>query len=123
MCTEAIWQSWDCESMMYGWARGTHAGQKPPADSRAVWEIESKNEDAPGSIHPTMKPAETIRRPITYYTKPGGLIYEPFCGFGTAPTAALELGRTLLRDRAVASVVDVAVARWEAFTGRQARRE
>ena len=114
---------WDYEPMMYGWREGNMPKQKPPADSRAIWEIESKIEDAPGSIHPTMKPVETIRRPIAYHTKPGGLIYEPFCGSGTALIAAEELGRTCYALEQSPQYVDVAVARWEAFTGKQARRE
>ena len=114
---------WDYEPMMYGWREGSMPKMKPPADSRAVWEIESKIEDAPGSIHPTMKPVETIRRPIAYHTRPGGLIYEPFCGSGTALIAAEELGRTCYAIEQSPQYVDVAVARWEAFTGKQARRE
>ena len=78
--------------------------QKPPADSRAVWEIESKIEDAPGSIHPTMKPVETIRRPIAYHTKPGGLIYEPFCGSRHGADRRRGAGADLLRARAEPAV-------------------
>ena len=114
---------WDYEPMMYGWREGHMPKVKPPADSRAVWEIESKIEDAPGSVHPTMKPVETIRRPIAYHTRPGELIYEPFCGSGTALIAAEELGRSCYALEQSPQYVDVAVARWEAFSGRKATRE
>jgi DNA modification methylase len=36
---------------------------------------------------------ERIRRPILYHTTPGGLIYEPFSGSGTALIAAEATGR------------------------------
>ncbi len=69
-----------------------------------------------------MKPVETVRRPIEYHTKPGGLIYEPFCGSGTALIAAEETGRVCYAIEHSPAFVDVAVARWERFTGKQAHR-
>ena len=115
------WFMWDYEPLLVGWPEGHQPKLHPPADARAVWEIESKIEDAPGSIHPTMKPVELIRRPITYHTKPGGLIYEPFSGSGTAIIAAENTGRRCYAIEQSPAFVDVAVARWEAFTGEKAR--
>ncbi len=51
-------------------------------------------------MHPTIKPVELIRRPILYHTQPGELIYEPFCGSGTAIIAAEMTQPPLLRARA-----------------------
>jgi DNA modification methylase len=113
---------WDYEPMMYGWSEGHMPGMKPPADARAVWEIESRIEDGAAGVHPTQKPVETVRRPITYHTKPGGLIYEPFSGSGTALIAAEETGRRCYALEQSPAFCDVAVARWEAFTGEQAKR-
>jgi len=113
---------WNYKPMMYGWREGHMPKAKPPADSRAVWEISSKIDDAPGSIHPTMKPVELIRRPISYHTKPGGLIYEPFSGSGTALIAAENTGRVCYAIEQSPEFVDVAVARREAFTGKRAVR-
>jgi DNA modification methylase len=112
---------WDYEPFMYGWPEGHMPKARPPADAKAVWEIESKIDDGAGSIHPTMKPVETIRRPITYHTKPGGLLYEPFCGSGTALIAAEETGRICYAMELSPAYVDAAVARWCAFTGREAK--
>jgi DNA modification methylase len=114
---------WDYEPFMYGWPVGHMPKRKPPPDGRAVWEIASRIEDAPGSVHPTIKPVETIRRPIAYHTTPGGLICEPFCGSGTALIAAEELGRTCYALELSPVFCDVAVARWQAFTGKTASRE
>jgi len=70
-----------------------------------------------------MKPVELIRRPILYHTRPGGLIYEPFSGSGTAIIAAEDSGRVCYALEQSPAFVDVAVARWEAFTGRKATVE
>ena len=113
---------WDYEPIMYGWREGHMPTSKPPADSRAVWEIDSKIEDGAGSIHPTMKPVELIRRPIGYQTKPGGLIYEPFSGSGTALVAAEMTGRRCYAMELSPAYVDAAVARWQRFTGKTASK-
>jgi len=114
---------WDYEPFLYGWVAGKRPERRPPADARTVWEIESKIDDAPGSIHPTTKPTETIRRPINYHTVPGELIYEPFCGSGTAIIAAEELGRACYALEQSPLFCDVAVSRWEAFSrGKAVRR-
>ena len=69
---------WDYEPMIYGWTQGRRPKMRPPAEAKAVWEIASSIEDGAGGIHPTQKPIELVRRPISCHTKPGGLIYEPF---------------------------------------------
>ena len=107
--------------MMYGWPAGHMPTLKTPAESRAVWEIASRIEDGPQE-HATCKPVETIRRPIEYHTKPGGLLYEPFSGSGTATIAAEQTGRVCYAMELAPAYVDVAVERWQAFTGKQAVR-
>jgi len=113
---------WDYEPMLYGWTQGRRPELRPPAASKAVWEIASSIEDGAGGIHPTQKPIELVRRPISYHTKPGGLIYEPFAGSGTALIAAEELGRSCYAMELSPAFVDVAVERWQRFTGREAVR-
>ena len=68
-----------------------------------------------------MKPVELIRRPILYHTKPGDLIYEPFCGSGTALIAAQATGRACYAIEQSPAFCDVAVARWERYTGKTAQ--
>jgi len=111
---------WDYEPIMYGWPAGHMPAVKPPAEARAVWEIASAIEDAPGSIHPTMKPVELVRRPIEWHTRPGEPIYEPFSGSGTAIVAAEMCGRRCHAMELSPVFVDVAVVRWQRFTGKQA---
>ena len=74
-------------------------------------------------IHPTMKPVETVRRPIAYHTRPTGLIYEPFPGSGTAIIAAEELGRVCYVLELSPTFCGVAVERWQRFADKQAVRD
>jgi DNA modification methylase len=111
---------WNYEPMMYGWLEGHMPSLKPPAAARAIWEIASGGDDTCG-VHPTQKPVETIRRPIAYHTKPGDRIYEPFAGSGTAIIAAQEAGRSCCAIELGPAFVDVAVLRWQAFAGEEAR--
>jgi DNA modification methylase len=117
------WFLWDYEPILVGWPEGHQPKLHPPASEHAVWEIGSAIEDGAGSIHPTMKPVELIRRPILFHTKPGGLIYEPFSGSGTAIIAAETTGRVCNALEQAPAFVDVAVQRWQAFTGEQATLE
>jgi len=118
------WFLWDYEVVMVGWPQGHKPKRNPPANERAVWEIDATegNEASVGSVHPTIKPVELIRRPISWHTKPGELIYEPFSGSGTALIAAEMTGRKCCALELSPAFVDVAVARWEAFSGESARR-
>jgi DNA modification methylase len=112
---------WNYEPIAYGWIKGSRprAERRPPANATAVWEIPSTIIDGPQE-HPTVKPVELIRRPIEYHTRVGEVIYEPFCGSGTAIIAAELTGRRCFALEISPTYCDVAVRRWEAFTGRQA---
>jgi DNA modification methylase len=114
---------WNYEPLMYGWREGHMPSAKPPAEAKAVWEIASSIEDGASGIHPTQKPVELYRRPNLYPTKRGGLIYEPFSGSGTAIIAAEMTGRRCHAIELSPTFVDVAVARWESFTGQAALLE
>jgi len=113
---------WDYEPILYGWRSGQRplSARRPPADAHAVWQIDSTIEDGAAGIHPTQKPVELVRRPILYHTRPSELIYEPFAGSGTALIAAEMTGRACAAIELSPAFVDVAVARWEAFTGKRA---
>jgi DNA modification methylase len=87
-----------------------------------LWSIPSKDQDA-DTIHGTQKPVECMRRPIINNTSPGQGVYEPFLGSGTTLIAAESCGRTCLAVELSPAYVDVAVLRWQAFTGKMAIRE
>jgi DNA modification methylase len=117
------WFLWDYEPIMVGWREGHQPARKPAADARAVWEIASAGEAGdPGGEHPTCKPVDLVRRPILYHTLQGEIIYEPFSGSGTAIIAAESTGRVCYAMELSPTFVDVAVARWQAFAGKEAIR-
>ena len=115
---------WNYEPCLYGWIAGRRpaASRRPPAAAAALWEVSSIIEDGP-QAHPTVKAVELIRRPIGYHTLPGEIIYEPFAGSGTAIIAAEMSGRACYAAELSPAFVDLAVARWQRFTGREAIRD
>lgn len=56
-------------------------------------------------------------------TQPGDLVYEPFSGSGTTIIACEQNQRGCRAIELSPAYVDVAVLRWQAFTGEQATLE
>jgi hypothetical protein len=71
-------------------------------------------------VHGTQKPVECMRRPMLNNSSPGQAIYEPFLGSGTTLIAAQTSGRVCFAIELDPLYVDVAIKRWQAFTGEQA---
>jgi len=111
---------WSHEPCFYGWIEGQPPKRKPPANERTVWHVDQQGEQS--GIHPTQKPVELFLRPIEFHTKPGDIVYEPFCGSGTQLIAAERTGRVCYAMEQEPRYVDVARARWEAFTRQKAVR-
>jgi DNA modification methylase len=84
-----------------------------------LWQIASKDQDAE-TVHGTQKPVECMRRPILNNSSPGQAIYEPFMGSGTTLIAAETTGRLCFGIELNPTYVDVAVQRWQQFTGQNA---
>ena len=61
-----------------------------------------------------------MRRPILNNSSPGQAVYEPFMGSGTTLIAAETTGRVCLGIELNPAYVDVAVERWQRFTGKAA---
>ena len=61
-----------------------------------------------------------MRRPILNNSKRGDFVYEPFSGSGTTIIAAEQTGRKCLAVELNPVYVDVAVRRWENFSGKKA---
>ena len=62
-------------------------------------------------------------RPMLNNSSPGQAIYEPFLGSGTTLIAAQSCGRVCFGIEIDPLFVDVAIRRWQAFTGEKAKRE
>jgi DNA modification methylase len=87
-----------------------------------VWSTARRNEDTE-TVHGTQKPAECMRPPMLNNSSPGQAIYDPFMGSGTTLIAAESCGRVCLGMEVDPLYVDVAIRRWQAFTGQAAVRE
>jgi DNA modification methylase len=61
-----------------------------------------------------------MRRPIENNSSPGQAIYDPFSGSGTTIIAAEMTGRSCFAIEIDPAYVDVAILRWQAFTGLKA---
>ena len=61
-----------------------------------------------------------MRRPILNNSSPGQAVYEPFMGSGTTLIAAETTGRICYGVELNPVYVDVAIERWQAFTGEEA---
>jgi DNA modification methylase len=113
---------WQHEPCLYGWFQGSRPpkDRRPPPNSTSVWTIAQAGEQ--DGIHPTQKPVEIFHRPIEWHTKPGEVCYEPFSGSGTQIIAAERLGRRCFAMELSPAFVQVAIVRWQEFTGREAVR-
>jgi DNA modification methylase len=81
-----------------------------------LWIIASGGQDSK-TTHSTQKPVECMRRPMQNNSNPGQAVYDPFLGSGTTLVAAETTGRVCLAMELEPRFVDVAVRRWQAFTG------
>jgi DNA modification methylase len=86
-----------------------------------LWQIPAR--EGKGFEHGTQKPVECMKRPIENNSSPGQAIYEPFSGSGTTIIAAEITGRSCHAVELLPQYVDVAVQRWQAFTGESAKLE
>ena len=84
-----------------------------------LWNIPSGDQDTK-TAHSTQKPVELMRRPMLNNSNPGQAVYDPFLGSGTTLIAAETSGRVCLAMDLEPRYVDVAVRRWQAFTGKTA---
>ena len=118
------WQHEPCWYAVRKGGTGHWAGDRKQS---TLWEIAGMNpmggskapEDAKTG-HGTQKPVECMKRPIENNSVAGDAVYEPFSGSGTTLIAAEITGRRCFAMELNPAYVDLAIARWEAFTGRRA---
>jgi DNA modification methylase len=93
-----------------------------------LWQIQNMhaaqgNVDDGKTNHSTQKPVECMRRPIMNNSSPGQAVYEPFSGSGTTIIAGEMTGRHVYAIELNPAYVDVAVKRWQDFTGQKGTLE
>lgn len=69
---------------------------------------------------PWAKPVELIERLLRLYSVAGDAVFEPYAGSGTTIIAAESIGRVCLAIEQNPLFVDLAVRRWQKFTGKRA---
>jgi len=110
------WQHEPCLYAVKKTGKGHWAGDRKQT---TLWQIANKDQDAE-TVPRDAKPVECMRRPILNNSSPGQAIYEPFMGSGTTLIAAETTGRVCLGIELNPAYVDVAVERWQQFTGQDA---
>ncbi len=90
-----------------------------------VWDYAGANTFRDGRdedlrMHPTTKPVSMVADAIMDSTRRGDIILDCFAGSGTTIMAAEKTGRTARAMELDPHYVDVAIRRWQSFTGRQA---
>jgi DNA modification methylase len=112
------WQHEACWYAVRKAKKGHWAGDRKQT---TLWQIDKPAKSETG--HSTQKPIECMRRPIENNSKPGDHIYEPFSGSGTTIIAAEMLKRICHAIELHPAYVQVAIARWQEFTGKKATLE
>ena len=111
------WQHEPCWYAVRG--KGHWSGDRTQS---TLWRIPGRDQDA-RTVHGTQKPVACMRRPMLNNSARGQAVYEPFCGSGSGLIAAETCGRVAHAIELDPAYVDVAVRRWERFTGRDAVRD
>lgn len=109
---------WQHEPAWYAVRKGKTGHWAGDRKQTTVWGISHLKSE---TGHGTQKPVECMKRPIENNSSPGQAVYEPFSGSGTTIIAAEMTGRACYAVELSPIYVDVAVQRWQAFTGEQAR--
>ena len=112
------WQHEQCWYVVKKGRTGHWGGDRKQS---SVWNIKAREDSGYG--HGTQKPVECMRRPIENNSSPGQAVYEPFSGSGTTIIACEQIARVCYAIELNPIYVDVAIRRWQDFTGQRAYLE
>jgi DNA modification methylase len=121
------WYHWSHEPCWVVRKTGAKVPFRGSRDQATIWRVPSPKMIMGGSAeprldHPTQKPLVLFETPIHNHLKAGDPLYEPFCGSGTALIAAERTGTRCYAMEIDPIYVEVALARWERFSGQAAVR-
>ena len=113
------------EAIFFGWrgvggGPGNWFGERTADVASDIWTI--KRDNGADYKHPTQKPTALAERAISNSCPTGGVVYEPFSGSGSTIIAAEMTGRACHAIEISPQYVDVAVRRWQNFTGQTATK-
>ena len=122
------WYHWSHEPCWVVRKTGAKVPFRGTRDQATIWRVPSPKMIMGGSAeprldHPTQKPLLLFETPIRNHLKVGEALYEPFCGSGTALIAAERTGVRAYAMEIDPIYVEVALLRWERFSGAYAVRE
>ena len=106
------------EMVYFGW--------KGKGGAASYWYGDRKSSDVwqfardPDRLHPTQKPVALVEKAVENSAAASDIVYDPFLGSGTTMIACEKLGRRCYGMEIEPKYVDVAVKRWEQFTGKEA---
>jgi DNA modification methylase len=110
---------WQHEPCWYAAREGQSSKWVGDRSQSTVWDIAQKD-DTGETNHGTQKPVECMARPIRNPGGPADHVDEPFCGSGSTLIACEQLGRRCFAMELEPKYVQMAIDRWEAFTGQKA---
>lgn len=119
---------WKHEPCWYAVRQGKTGAWNGDRKQTTVWEIDNFNafgtteQEDMRTAHSTQKPIEAMARPILNNSQMGEYVYDPFLGSGTTLIAAEKLERRCLGVEIDPAYCQMAIDRWEAFTGKKAKR-
>jgi DNA modification methylase len=121
------WYHWSHEPCWVVRKTGAKVPFRGSRDQATIWRVPSPKMIMGGSAeprldHPTQKPLVLFETPIRNHLKAGDPLYEPFSGSGTALIAAERSGTRCFAMEIDPIYVEVALLRWERFSGETAVR-
>lgn len=108
---------WQHEPCWYAVKKNSKGNWKGDRSQSTLWTIDHQKSE---TGHSTQKPVECMKRPMENNSSPGQAVYEPFSGSGTTIIAGEMTGRHVYAIELNPAYVDVAVKRWQDFTGQDA---
>ena len=109
---------WQHESCWYAVRKGGTGHWQGDRTQSTLWTIDKPQKSETG--HSTQKPVECMLRPILNNSAKGDAVYEPFSGSGTTIIAGEQSERRVYAVELHPQYVDIAVRRWQTFTGKTA---
>jgi DNA modification methylase len=106
-----------------GRSKGAAATQDRKIPDSVIRVMRHKGGLGRAGSHPAPFPVDLPGEFVLAFSDPDNLLFEPFCGSGTTLIAAQKNGRSCYAVEIAPEYADVAVRRWQAFTGQSATRE